>query len=146
MDHRSVLLLMMFVVMPVATFVDCSTRTRKPYILSDTEDHRYMYGLTSVERPSTDFSVEGRNLLDKAERDTTDVEALLSIRKAITFDPYASLSSWTANNSDSMCSWNGVLYRQQTKRVIVKIARYSVCWISEAQQYELNTQQNKSST
>lgn len=54
-------------------------------------------------------------------RESTDVEALLSFRNAITSDPHGSLLNWTVENSDNVCSWNGIFYRKHTKRVVAII-------------------------
>jgi hypothetical protein len=53
--------------------------------------------------------------------DRRDVEALLSFRKALTSDPDGSLLNWTAENSDNVCSWNGIFCRKRTKRVVAII-------------------------
>lgn len=60
----------------------------------------------------------GRYLLHEADREKTDVEALLSFRQDITSDPLGSLSHWSAANSDNVCRWNGISCRHETKRVI----------------------------
>eukprot|EP01018_Ginkgo_biloba_P037983 Gb_04197 [translate_table: standard] len=37
-----------------------------------------------------------------------DLQSLISFKKAILADPNASLSAWTATNSENVCSWRGI--------------------------------------
>jgi hypothetical protein len=88
----------------------------------------HMGGSNSLQRDDSD-DLNGRNMLDKAQQFQTsmadrhkrDVEALLAFRKAITYDNAGLLSNWTAHNSNSMCSWNGIWCRRNTERVVAII-------------------------
>ncbi|KAH9319075.1 hypothetical protein KI387_020844, partial [Taxus chinensis] len=51
----------------------------------------------------------------------SDVENLLSFKNAITLNPMQSLSTWTVNNSEQLCSWNGIWCRKGTQRVVAII-------------------------
>jgi len=50
--------------------------------------------------------------------DGSDVEALLSFRNAVRSNPSGSLLNWTAQNSQNVCSWNGVWCKKRTNRVV----------------------------
>lgn len=47
--------------------------------------------------------------MDAQAHDKRDANALLSFRKAVTWDPGGKLSNWTARNSSNICSWYGIL-------------------------------------
>ena len=78
---------------------------------------------------SGNYVMNGRNMLEEAhqyassmeQHDKRDLEALLSFKKAITSDPFRSLSNWTTDNSENVCLWNGIWCRRRTKRVVAII-------------------------
>ncbi|KAH9320182.1 hypothetical protein KI387_021951, partial [Taxus chinensis] len=87
----------------------------------------HSYGDNLLHDEESFSGIHNRMLLEEdslgtnQETDKRDVEALLSFKNGITADPMQSLSTWTANNSHNLCSWNGVWCRKRTKRVVAII-------------------------
>ena len=118
MDHgvASMLKLLCFVIM-ATTIATVGSSMKKPYnhlvfnrVLDDDD-----FVLSPIERKleESEFTPSMDALPDRR-----DVEALLSFRNAVTFDPYGSLLKWTAQNSERVCSWNGIRCRKGTNRVV----------------------------
>jgi hypothetical protein len=70
-----------------------------------------------------------RKLSNGGGDESRDVEALLSFKKTIKFDPAGYLCNWAADNSDNKCSWNALWCRKHTKVeryiIFIKVGRYS---------------------
>lgn len=83
-------------------------------------------GFTNFLPSSSDDSVLNGILVQKDYESTAsmeahekrDVDARLCFKKALTSDPHGSLSNWTAQNKENVCSWNGISCRKYTRRVV----------------------------
>ena len=104
MDHGvvSMLKLLCFVIM-ATTLASVSSSMKKPYnhlvfnrVLDDDD-----FVLSPIERKleESEFTASMDALPDRK-----DVEALVSFRNGVKFDPYGSLLNWMAQNSKIVCS------------------------------------------
>jgi len=111
---------------PLSISAAAVSYARKPYHSSDIHgDYRlycdHLYNRTPGVSGSVqlnDFAFKERRLKVSTSQftasldvgyDKRNVEGLLSLRKAITLDPYGLLSTWAAENSDNLCLWYGIM-------------------------------------
>ena len=128
----SILKLLLFVIMAttialdIVTAATVSSSMKKPY-------NHLVFNRVFDESVSLQLDDDNDFVLSQIERkleeseftasmdalpDRKDVEALVSFRNGVKFDPYGSLLNWTAQNSERVCSWNGIRCRKGTNRVV----------------------------
>lgn len=152
MDHKAVILLMLVCFLISEATPTASYSSWKPYSQTPGEDGLYddgvtVYdhmasGLTSAQphSHSREFVLSRRDMVEHDQvpsymddYNKRDVEALLTLKRAIKSDPYESLATWKAEDAGRVCLWagiscthedpenvcpsNGMPCRQPTKRV-----------------------------
>ena len=125
---KMMLMLVWFVIMATTIAIALDTETsasttysvKKPFY-SGYEHALYNGHLILGGRSSVQLKVQAESELTLpmyAVHDRRDVEALLSFRDEVISDPHGSLLNWTAQNSQNVCSWNGIRCRKRTNRVV----------------------------